>query len=99
VLPDQSPAISASAEFELVDAEVVSDPNDQDGPEWAAPSPVDELRAPDPGDVPADGPAGPTGPVAPPPGTLTYEEGAAVMPQSRIRANPVGRKGRAFRVR
>jgi hypothetical protein len=97
VLPDQSPARSASAEFEVVDAEVVAEPGDRDGPTWPA-LPVDQLRAPHPVDVPADESAGPTGLVAPPSGTLTYEEAAAVMRQSRIRTNPVGRKGRVRRV-
>ena len=98
-LPDKSPATSASAEFEVVDAEVVADPNDPDGREWAAPSSVDELRAPDPSDVPADRSALATGPVAPSPGTLTYEEATAVMRRSRIRTNPVGQKGRVRGVR
>lgn len=97
VLPSKSPA--ASGEFDVVDAEVVTEPGDRDDPETAAPSVVYGLGAPEPVDERAHESAEPTGPVAAASRTLTYEEAAAVMRQSRIRTNPAGREGRVRRVR
>jgi hypothetical protein len=88
VLPDETPT-APSHEIEVVDVELVPEPGDEDGPKWAVHSPVDELPASDPADVPADEPARTTGHVTPPPPRpLTYEEAAEVMRTSRARSDP-----------
>lgn len=82
----------------VVDAEVVDSPSPR-GPETAALPAFDEVRAPGPVDILADESAGPSGRAVAASGTLTYEEAAAVMRQSQIRSNPVGRKGQGRHAR
>jgi hypothetical protein len=82
----------------IVDAELVDSPS-QRGPETAAPSVVYGLAAPESVDEPAHESAEPTGRVAAASRTLAYEEAAALMRQSQIRSNPVGRKGQGRHAR
>ena len=82
----------------VIDAEVVDSPS-QRGPETAAPSVVYGLEAPEPVDEPTHESAEPTGPVAAASRSLTYEEAAALMRQSRGPTRPMGREGQVRRVR
>lgn len=98
-LPDQSPEICVLAEFDFTEAELVAEPSGEDGPERAALSAANEMRALGRAVLPTAGFASFTAPAALPPLSVSYEDAAAIMRAAQARTSPGHRKRRVRRTR